>query len=629
MRRDPVQSFGKLRSARKLVARVALVALWLGAATAASAQDCAWQDGVYRDLPAVIVAEGATCTMEDLVDSQHVRRDAELFIVAQSIVARPGSVLDLSSDSRLRIRLLSGTDGYANIISEGGTLILRNADIRSQDPATDLPDTDMTDGRAFIRVDAFVDDSGIPRNGHIEIDTSTISHLGYDTRAGSAFFSGYGLSLKVRREDELDRVRVTGWIRGSELSHNYRGFYSYGARDIDFSNNVVVQNVDYGVDPHDESTGFIARDNLIARNGGTGLALSRRCSNGMIEGNTIIGNGANGVIIHDLSQSVVISNNFVAGNRGDGIVIHDSAGALVSGNILRDNRNGLRAFAGAAILDVRDNSFEGNRDAAILLLHGALEQADDLGDYTDGTAWNARNMSRHNDGRVWAVDIRGNRFDAGAIINAIEARGVRVEDNSFAGAAGFATENSTGVIVGTGQGGGASSYVLRRTDPEPVVYHLDPAPGDQLSLHAFDRVVLAGGQALIPGENPNFVLELSEADPPSIIAASTRGPLDVQSGRLALVPFTLQSGAVTVNSFLGDFARMDSARIELSSQNWAELALSADLPGCSLFQWRFETRFFDQATGPVIFSLPNESVPFSLLPSPIGSRVVFDLVCVD
>lgn len=292
----------------------------------------------------------------------------------------------------------------------GATLWIDGVTVESYDPETGKPDTNLADGRSFIRVDAFIDKDGQKRNAHFEMTNSAIRYLGYETRNDPNQYTGYGLSLKVRSEEQLSEVAITGAIHNSLIEHNYRGFYSYGARDIIFTDNIVVFNKDYGVDPHDDSTGFVARRNLIAFNDGTGLAISRRCSNAIIADNYIIGNGANGIIVHDLSNNTSVQGNVVTSNNLDGIVIHDSNNVTVSNNKISLNRNGIRVFAGSTLVDVSDNEFQENRETLVVLLPGWLEQVSDLSDYSEGTKWNAKNISRHNDGRVRGVKVQKNTF---------------------------------------------------------------------------------------------------------------------------------------------------------------------------------------------------------------------------
>jgi len=411
---------------------LAILTLIITADKVSASELCKWVDGQRDDKPALLVS--GICTLDQITPSKYIEEQSEGYILlSASLFVLPESRLVMNGSSYKNVRLLSGINSYAPIIAEGSELIIHNTNISSFDPLTGLPDTNIEDGRAFIRVDAFIDNNGTAQNGFIDIDSSSISYLGYNSIGGDGNFSAYGLSLKVREEEELNLVQVNGRIRNSTLSNNYRGYYSYGARNIIFESNHVHNNDDYGVDPHDDSDGFIAINNTIVNNGGTGLGLSRRCDNSVVSGNKIIGNGNNGILIHDLSNSVVIENNLVEDNGLDGIVIHDSNQISVFNNVISNNRNGLRIFAGSTSVHIKENEFSENRRTDIFLLHGNLEAMEDLRNYSLGPDWNAQNISRHNDSRVRMVLIENNIFTSHAVIESIEAEIISFSGNYYAG----------------------------------------------------------------------------------------------------------------------------------------------------------------------------------------------------
>jgi len=56
---------------------------------------------------------------------------------------------------------------------------------------------------------------------------------------------------------------VTGEVRGSSFHHNYYGAYSFGAQEMIFQNNEFHHNIQYGLDPHDDSNNFLVEGNNI------------------------------------------------------------------------------------------------------------------------------------------------------------------------------------------------------------------------------------------------------------------------------------------------------------------------------------------------------------------------------
>lgn len=600
------------------------------------ASECLWRDGQRSGVPTIEVVSGE-CLISDLARSDFIL-DLKLSVtgsikvtdsftlISANIFVHPTATLLIDGSDTPKVGLVSSPSYNANIIVEGGTLKISGSSIISHDPSTGKPDTDLDDGRSFVRVDSFVNSEGISQNGHVEIDNSKLSYLGYNS-IGSGEFSAYGFSLKVRKENELKLAKVTGWIKNSELSYNYRGYYSYGARGILFEGNFVHNNIDYGVDPHDDSTGFIARNNLIENNGGTGLALSRRCENSIVENNIVRGNGNNGILIHDLSNSVIVRGNTITENKLDGVVVHDSHNVQILNNKIYGNRNGIRIFAGSTLTFVERNSFSNNRKSDIFLLNGNLEALSDLNDYSNGFDWNKQNISRHNDSRVRGVFVTDNVFNSPAIIKSLEAAYVNFHQNNYRNNVSFEFTDTPNTRLDGGDAFGSVTYKLRRTSPTPITYKLQPKSGSELSVMGGDRIELTGQHGFLPADNPNFVLSLTGKRSGEIVS-SRNGELVIQSGILKFVPIFVESGEITVSTFLGDFENESSALVEIKSTDWNDVSISVEYSLCALFEINIDKRFvpFNAET---VFYIPTQET-FTLHDRLVGSqgRVIFDMRCI-
>lgn len=609
-----------------LLSLLTILALIITGEKVSASEICKWVDGQRDDKPALLVS--GSCTLDQITPSKYIEeQNQDSILLSASLFVLPKSRLVMNGSTFKNVRLSSGINSYAPIIAEGSELIINNTNISSFDPQTGLPDTNIEDGRAFIRVDAFIDSNGTAQNGFIDIDRSSISHLGYNSIGRDSNFSAYGLSLKVRKEDELNLVQVNGRIRNSTLSYNYRGYYSYGARNIIFESNYVHNNDDYGVDPHDDSDGFIAINNTIVNNGGTGLALSRRCDNSVVSGNKIIGNGNNGILIHDLSNSVVIEDNLVEDNGLDGIVIHDSNQIKVLNNVISNNRNGMRIFAGSTSVHIEGNEFSKNRRTDIFLLNGNLEAIDDLSNYSLGTDWNAQNISRHNDSRVRLVSIEKNTFTSNAVIESIEAELISFSENYYAGDVLFDIKESDRVSLDGAQSQGHVSYRLRSKTDSSSQYAIDAKSGSELSVLNGDRITVLNDNPQFPASNQNFTLEFLNNGEKVI---STVSPdRKIQTGILKEIPLSAIKGEVSLSSYVGDFLINGEARIELVSTDWTELVLSINNNSCSIVKLDIEDRFLPAFSKDAFYV--QTGVEFQLDDVLEGSRgrVVMDIKCVQ
>lgn len=585
---------------------------------------CEWSDGVRSDRSAILV-EG-NCTLDDILESDFISDSPNGVIILEPLFVLPYSTFTINGVTTKNIFLRSEPQSYAYIVAEGSTLEILNASISSIDLTSGRPDESIGDGRAFIRVDAFVGDEGSLHNAHVEIKDSSISYLGYNSLQRDGNFSTYGLSLKVRRETELDQVKVTGSIINSVLDHNFRGFYSYGARDVIFERNFVHNNHDYGVDPHDDSDGFVARFNRIVNNGGTGLALSRRCSNSIISNNYIAGNKNNGIIIHDLSNSIIVSDNIVQENGLDGIVIHDSHNVSVVNNQIRFNRNGIRVFAGSTLTSINHNIFDSNARSAIFILNGNLDAVNDYGDYSVGTTWNAQNISRHSDSRVRIVSVSNNQFSGDTVIDVSEADYVEYIENIYRNDVMFNIQNSKNVRLDGDRALGNVSYRLRADDSGSTLYEITPKENSELSFMGQDKIMLANG-VYFPADNQNFTLELNASGDNLISAASAIG--NIQTGIMKFVPLNVVEGSVTLSSYIGDLSVTNSATLEIVSTDWAEVFFSLDYGQCALFNIVIEDRYIRSFSESSFFIEAGASFQLGSVLAAGRGRAVLELSCVN
>jgi parallel beta-helix repeat protein len=289
-------------------------------------------------------------------------------------------------------------------------------------------------------------------------------------------------------------------------------------------------------------------------------------------------------LIHGLSNNTHVINNSVSGNFLDGIVVHDSHGVTLDSNIIQGNRNGVRLFAGSVRTSIIRNSFHAQQRATVWVLNGSLDQAEDLRDYSSGPRWNSQNISRHNDGRVWSTLVAENHFFGGAEIIVDEARYFISSHNRYFGNVLFDVNNSNDVSLDGCDAEGSIQYRMRRDDPAPITYSIDPSEGAILSVVAGDRIELHGDGAYFPADNQNFTLELAFGERPVIAAAGRVGSLDVQTGQLIDVPISVASGSFTLSSYLEGPNLGDPIRFELTSADWLSASIMFRDQDCALFE---------------------------------------------
>jgi poly(beta-D-mannuronate) C5 epimerase len=190
--------------------------------------------------------------------------------------------------------------------------------------------------------------------------------------AGSTFHdlgfhapTAYGLSLSSQPERDRGEVSEdwpTGEIVGNVFRGLYYGFYSYEARDVAIVGTTYVDNIRYGIDPHDRSTRLIiARNTTKSTRQRHGIIGSRGITDSYIFDNTCIDNTGSGIMLDRHCSGNVIAGNRV-GRNGQGIAVYESPDNLIDNNIIFMNtKSGIRVRNSTEIVAQR-NLLVGNGD---------------------------------------------------------------------------------------------------------------------------------------------------------------------------------------------------------------------------------------------------------------------------
>jgi parallel beta-helix repeat protein len=218
----------------------------------------------------------------------------------------------------------------------------------------------------------------------------------------------------------------------SDFVRNYFGAYSFEARNVQWIANRFLDNTIYGLDPHDESNGFLVAHNFASGNGRHGIIFSRLCDHNVIRDNVSVHNHWHGIVLDDgkrgdgPSIDNRVYDNDVADNGKVGISIDGSGDNRVYGNRVSGQPIGIRLF-GRSLGDV----ISGNRvtDSGI------------IGIFVDAPSSTNAIVANRVSGAPTAVKIRG-------------ASSTLVRGNDLAGAHGH------GVTVTASRGHAARNVVI-------------------------------------------------------------------------------------------------------------------------------------------------------------------------
>jgi parallel beta-helix repeat protein len=280
-----------------------------------------------------------------LRDSALLRRESTngVWLLNAGITIEKDATLHINSTDVIWLKIV-GDGESAHVIRVSGSLKIDSAKISSWNSETNDYIKFRTDKRLPLALtEEQLEINKLPRpylfidhaNGSTNITNSELAYLGYDCNESMC----HGLSFLGSESNT---------IKGNNIHHNNRGFYSSELGETILENNYVYTNYDYGIDPHTATHDVIIRNNTVYDNGGIGIICSLDCYNMMMEDNSVYNNVVAGMMLTRNTSNSVIRNNNIS-NESTGISISQSHNNEIYNNTLRDVKSGI---------DVKNNSYE-------------------------------------------------------------------------------------------------------------------------------------------------------------------------------------------------------------------------------------------------------------------------------
>lgn len=324
---------------------------------------------IFDELQNTIIVEGkgSIVTLSKIYNVLNNERilqklDNKEWILRANLFVKNGATLMLEGADDSWLKLKSDKNGFVWLRSKNGNILIQNTKITSWDEGKHIPDTEYEDGRSFILAE---------QDGRMDVINSELAFLGYDGNNNKlqAQISGgvYGVSWKIPRETFTNTKRLmTGSALHSKFHDNYFGIYAYGVTGMIIENNEVFNNIQYGIDPHDESNNLIINGNRIYSNGNHGIIISKFVFNNTISENTSYNNKLHGIMLDHQSNNNLVENNITYGNI-DGIVIYNSHNNLIRSNKIRENKkSGIRTTANSSNNYFEQNVITNNEDGIFI-----------------------------------------------------------------------------------------------------------------------------------------------------------------------------------------------------------------------------------------------------------------------
>jgi hypothetical protein len=347
----------------------------------------------------VLTQQSAEYTVADLLKlapQTFVRQADGSYLLTENLYLNAGAKLLLSNPGGLTLRLASTATGFVSIVSFGGRLSLdgtpqARTTITSWDPRTNKQDTDVNDGRAYIRAiggQFTMSYANISNLGFWSGRTAGLSLTGTDRPDTGNVFGPGPMSKGQRRRAEAagtgdpaksdvapnagdvvaqpsgplatpdsrfsvpGQSYVSGKISHSVISGNAFGLFVSSATGINISDTTVENSLEGGVLMHRFVTGAVIERTTSRRNGGSGFVLSRATREVRISGSTAEANGGNGFTLS--------GQPLAKGPSASGESIASYGSNSVSNSTARNNRHyGIEVLGGIDV-GVQNNTVEGS-----------------------------------------------------------------------------------------------------------------------------------------------------------------------------------------------------------------------------------------------------------------------------
>jgi parallel beta helix pectate lyase-like protein len=308
-------------------------------------------------------------------------RGDNTFLLRENILVAPGATLNIAPRSPLRLRMSSGPGGFVSLVTQGGRLRLSGTEsapitISSWDESRGRKDTDVTDGRAYVRA-----------SGQLDVEHTRFEGLGFwSGRTGGVSVVGTGSQFggSLVQPDEKGEPEVEHGDSGTELlpagklpsaAQTPDGSYSTRISDSTMTGNAFGLFLTGTSGP--QITATTIKDSVV-----DGLVLHRDVDSATVTDVRIEGSGEDGVVIARRVEGTVLTRLEVTRNGQDGVVLAGkplAAGPSASGSSTRafgnnvltasnataNGRIGIHVIGGTAVR-VQGNTVDGGRSGIVV-----------------------------------------------------------------------------------------------------------------------------------------------------------------------------------------------------------------------------------------------------------------------
>jgi hypothetical protein len=304
--------------------------------------------------------------LKDAGQDDAMARDGKTYLLRRPIVIGPKAALIITKTDVDTLRLSTEFGAYIVIV---GKLYMSDTKLIGWSETNNAPMwAEYKDKRNFRPFFTAWSQS------EIYIGSSEIVALGYGNGKSYGLAMSAGPSNWFKFGNDKYKNRPTGMMVDNSIRNCLYGYYSYEADDVILSGNEYVDNIVYGIDPHDRSHRLaIGYNTAYATQKKHGIIISREVNDSIIFGNLTFENKGTGIMLDRDSNGTLVYGNTSFHNAQDGFTAFESDCAVIAANNIFENKSSGFRLRNSYNLALFHNDIAHNKAAAILAYEDNLK----------------------------------------------------------------------------------------------------------------------------------------------------------------------------------------------------------------------------------------------------------------